>query len=529
MSVAPTKTLKEIIAEEYKKSAADPIHFMRRYGLIQHPQRGKVLFNLYPFQAKVLTEFQQHRFNIVLKSRQLGISTLCAAYALWCMTFKSDFNVLVIATKQDVAKNIVTKVKVMQEGLPSWLKVNEVEFNKLGVRLKNGSQIKAVSATSDAGRSDAISLLIIDEAAWIDGIEDIWTASQSTLSTGGKAIILSTPAGVGNFFHKTWQKAEYGGEWNPIKLKWDLHPERTIKWREEQDALLGPRLAAQESDCDFLTSGNSFISQDILKWYSETYVQEPTEKRGITSDYWVWEGPDYNKSYMVIADVARGDGKDFSACHVIEIEGLRQVAEYKGLIGTKEYGNMLVSIATEYNDALLIIENANIGWAVIQQAIDRTYRNLYYTYKDDAYQDPEVYYRKGYDLKDKSQMVPGFTTSSKTRPLVLSTLDMLMREKSPIIRSKRLIDELSVFIWNGQRPEAQHGYNDDLVMSWAIGLRVRDTAIKLRTQGIELSRAAVSNVSRQTGVYTNKTADQSKKFGWTQPTRDGDSDLKWLL
>jgi phage FluMu gp28-like protein len=115
------------------------------------------------------------------------------------MIFKEDFNILVIATKQDVAKNLVTKVRVMHDNLPSWLKGKTVEDNKLSLRFANGSQIKAVSAAGDAGRSEALSLLIIDEAAFIDKIDEIWASAQQTLATGGRAIVLSTPNGVGNF------------------------------------------------------------------------------------------------------------------------------------------------------------------------------------------------------------------------------------------------------------------------------------------------------------------------------------------
>ena len=143
--ITQKKSLKEIIADEYKKCAVDPIHFMKKYCMIQHPVRGKIPFHLFPFQEKTLTEFASNRFNIVLKSRQTGISTLCAGFALWKMLFNSDFNVLVIATKQDVAKNLVTKVRVMHELLPSWLKGGSLEDNKLSLRLHNGSQIKAIA------------------------------------------------------------------------------------------------------------------------------------------------------------------------------------------------------------------------------------------------------------------------------------------------------------------------------------------------------------------------------------------------
>jgi phage FluMu gp28-like protein len=202
------KSLKQIIGEEYIKCASDPIHFMKKYCMIQHPVKGKIPFHLFPFQEKTLTEFKNHRFNIVLKSRQTGISTLSAGYALWSMLFNTDFNVLVIATKQEVAKNLVTKVRVMYELLPSWLKGGALEDNKLSLKLQNGSQIKAIASSPDAGRSEALSLLIFDEAAFIDDIDEIWKAAQSTLSTGGACIALSTPNGVGNWFHQTWSDAE---------------------------------------------------------------------------------------------------------------------------------------------------------------------------------------------------------------------------------------------------------------------------------------------------------------------------------
>ena len=178
--------LKEVIKQEYVKSAQDPAYFMKKYCMIQHPIQGKIPFDLYDFQEKTISEFQNNRMNVILKARQLGISTLTAGYSLWLMTFHQDKNVLVIATKQEVAKNLVTKVRVMHANLPSWLKQPCVEDNKLNLRYRNGSQIKAVSSGPEAARSEALSLLILDEAAFIDRIDSIWTAAQSTLTTGGQ-------------------------------------------------------------------------------------------------------------------------------------------------------------------------------------------------------------------------------------------------------------------------------------------------------------------------------------------------------
>ena len=519
--------IKEVIKQQYVKCAQDPAYFMKKYCMIQHPIRGKIPFELYEFQDKTVKEFKEHRMNVILKARQLGISTLTAGYALWMMTFHQDKNVLVIATKQEVAKNLVTKVRVMHANLPSWLKQKCVEDNKLNLRYMNGSQIKAVSSGPEAARSEALSLLILDEAAFIDKIDDIWTAAQSTLTTGGSCIALSTPNGVGNWFHRTWVEAEDAtGMFNPIRLHWTVHPDREEDWRKEQDTLLGPASAAQECDCDFLTSGTGVIDAVILEELRKSYCIEPVEKRGIDSNMWVWEQPNYNKDYIVCADVGRGDSADYSAFHVIELESLTQVAEYKGRINTKDFGNMLVSVATEYNDALLIVENNNIGWATIQQVIDRDYPNLFYTSKDLQYVDVQHQVTNKH-YREERKMVAGFSTTSKTRPLIISKLEEFFREESVVVRSNRLIDELQTFVYINNRAEAMRGYNDDLVMSFAIGLWVRDTALRLRTQGVELTKKTLSKMMDNEGLYTNE--DINKNDSWEWETGKEKESLDWLL
>jgi hypothetical protein len=524
--MSDNKQLKEAIKREYAKCATDPVYFLGKYGIIQHPVRGKVNFNLYDFQEKSLESFMKHDYNIVLKARQLGLSTLTAGYALWMMTFQQDKNILVIATKQETAKNLVTKVRVMHANLPGWLKQPCVEDNKLSLRYKNGSQIKAVASSEESGRSEALSLLIIDEAAFIDKIDTIWGAAQQTLATGGRALVISTPNGVGNFFHKTWVGAENGtNDFNFIKLHWSVHPEREQEWRDEQDKLLGPSLAAQECDCDFITSGRGVIDGLLLENLKESSVREPMEKRGIDSNYWIWQPPNYTKNYVVSADVSRGDGTDYSAFHIIDVESLEQVAEYKGKISTQDFGNMLVNVASEYNNALLVVENNNIGWAAIQQVIDREYPNLFYTSKDLQYVDVQHQITNKYRVQERN-MVPGFSTTQKTRPLIVAKLEEMFREESVVVHSQRLIDELFVFIYNGNRAEAMTGYNDDLVMSFAIALWVRDTALRLRAEGIELSKRAIQGIGQNSGIYTSEV---QKNDSWEMDVKGEKEDLTWLI
>ncbi len=229
-------------------------------------------------------------------------------------------------------------------------------------------------------------MLIIDEAAFIHNIGEIWASAQQTLATGGGAIVLSTPYGTGNWFHQTWVRAEaQENDFLPIKLPWYVHPERDEAWRKKQDEYLGdPRLAAQECDCDFNTSGDVVFYPEQLEFIISTYVKDPLERRGVDHNLWVWESPDYTRNYMVVADVARGDGKDSSAFHVIDLESNTQVAEYKSQLSPKEFGYLLCGIATEYNEALLVVENNNIGWATLDAILERGYRNLYYSPKSEA-------------------------------------------------------------------------------------------------------------------------------------------------
>jgi len=522
------KNYKEIIKKEYLRCAADPIYFLKKYSFIQHPIKGKIPFALYDFQEKTLEQFSQNKLNVILKARQLGISTLTAGYSLWMMTFHQDKNVLVIATKQDTAKNLVTKVRVMHANLPSWLKQPCVEDNKLSLAYKNGSQIKAVSSGDDSGRSEALSLLILDEAAFIDKIDVIWAAASQTLSTGGQCIALSTPNGVGNWFHKTWVGAEDGlNDFNFTRLHWSLHPDRNQDWRDEQDRLLGPSLAAQECDCDFITSGQNVIDGVLLEEIKNSTVIEPVEKRAIDSNLWVWEPADYTKDYIVSADVSRGDSTDYSAFHVIELESCRQVAEYKGRISTRDYGNMLVNIAQEYNEALLVVENNNIGWAAIQQIIDRDYQNLFYTSKDLKWVDTKRQVTNKH-YREEKQMVPGFTMSMKTRPLVIAKLEEFFREKAVYVQSNRLIDELFVFIYNGQKAEAMRGYNDDLVISFAIGLWIRETALRLRAEGIDLARKTLSNINAHQGLYAPEE-NKNDSWVWNTGGKRPEESLEWLI
>lgn len=284
-------------------------------------------------------------------------------------------------------------------------------------------------------------------------------------------------------------------------------------------------------NCNFATSGNQVINMELLEFYKQTYIKDPIEKRGLNQDLWIWDYPDYTKNYMISADCARGDGADYSAFHVVDVDRLEQVAEFKGKLSPKDFGNLLVTTATEFNNALLVVENNSYGVAVLQQIIDRNYANTFYSSTDLSIVDVERTYSNRINSLDK-RAIPGFTTTQKNRVYIVSKIESIFREKLITIKSIRLYEELKVFIWNGSKAEAMSGMNDDLVMSLGIGLWVRDTAVRLKNEQMLCSKTAISRISKvSTPVITQReyssVPDHLKTMEFS--VNGQKESLKWLL
>ena len=346
-----------------------------------------------------------------------------------------------------------------------------------------------------------------------------------------------TPNGVGNWFHRMWVGADKKkNDFKTLSLKWDLHPERDEIWREEQTKQLGVKGSSQECDCNFLSSGANVIDLMTLKWYEENPLMVRDRKEARRGEaLWIFEEPQQGKSYIVTADVARGDGSDYSTAHIIELETLEQVAEFQDQLGMKEFGDILVALSTEYNDALLIVEYTGIGAAVLQQIIDREYKNTFYSSLDLQIVEVHRQLTSKYNAEEK-KLKPGFSTTLRTRPIIISKLEAYFREKEVIIHSIRLINELKTFIWDNGKAQAAENYNDDLVMAFSIGLWVRDTALRLRSEGILLTKSMldkihISAANDKVPIYTARS-HQSGRDQWQMKfgNRPGDTEsLLWLL
>jgi len=453
---------------EIIKCGKDPVYFMNTYLKIQHPIKGLIRFNTFSFQDDCVKDFNQHRFNIVLKSRQLGLSTLAAAYSVWQAIFYKEKNILIIATKLAVAQNFIRKVKTYIKSMPSWLLVPTITANnKQQVEFSNGSQIKAVPTSEDAGRSEALSLLIVDEAAFVRNFDELWMGLYPTLSTGGRAIILSTPNGVGGQYHEIYTKAERKeNKFNPIKLMWDVHPERDDEWFEKETKNMSQKQVAQELLCDFASSGDTFLSNDVLEKL-RMITAMPIEKSGPEYNVWYWEYPVEGVNYIISADVARGDSGDYSTFHVINTKDNSVAVEFRGKIPPDHFGSLIYDIARRFNNAQVCPENNAYGYSVLAKIADLGYKNIFFSSEKEKYR---YLYGEGNNIGKA-----GFNTNKDSREIILANFEESLRNGRIKTRSTRLQSELKTFIWNGKKVEAMKGYNDDLVMSLAIGCWLMDS------------------------------------------------------
>ena len=480
---------KEDLIKEVIKSGKDPVYFINNYVKISHPLRGLIPFKTYDFQTELLQDFNDYRFTVILKARQLGISTITAAYIAWLMLFHRDKNVLVIATKFGTAANLVKKVKSIHKYLPEWMRISNISIdNRTSFELTNGSQIKASSTSADAGRSEALSLLVVDEAAHVEGLDELWTGLYPTLSTGGRCIALSTPNGVGNWFHQICIDAEMEkNDFHLVQLPWHVHPDRDREWFVKETVNMSRRQIAQELECNFNMSGETVFHPEDLE-IIQSMLEDPKYRTGFDRNLWIWEENKPEITYMITADVDRGDGQDYSTFLVFKIETNELVAEYQGKATPDIFAKVLMDTGNEYGKCILVVENNNVGWAVLNKMEELGYPNVYYSRKS-THEHVESY------LAESSGVVPGFSTTMKTRPLIITKLEEFVRNKLIIIRSKRLFNEMKTFVWQNGKPQAMKKHNDDLIMACAIGCWIKDTMYATNQRTIEYQKVFLTSMT----------------------------------
>lgn len=331
-------------------------------------------------------------------------------------------------------------------------------------------------------------------------------------NTGGSAILISTPSGVGTLFHKLWVGARNGekedgspypgagtNNFYRIELPWTVHPERDMAWFEQQKAEIlpakGERGVAQELMCSFSAAGDNFLSGEVLEEL-EKNCKNPIYTWGPRGDVWIWSDVQSEHKYIISADVSRGDADDFSAFHVVDTTTDEVVAEFQGKIPPEELANLMMELGFRYNKALLCPELNSFGLLTANVLKKANYPNLYY----------EKIGRNmytNYTTQDVEGEIPGFTTSPKNRDEMLAKLEAVLRTKRLKIYSMRLINELKTFIWKNNRAQAMKGYNDDLIISLAIGNFLYEAS------GVSTWDSTAVSVALLNGISVNKQSMNS--------------------
>lgn len=474
-----TKRLTTTEFQELVQATKDPFFFSKFINVI-HPVRGKVPFILYDFQKAVLWEFLHHRFNIILKFRQAGVTELISMYCLWLAMYHPNKNIIIISINERVSKKVLRKIKYMYRNLPEHLRVDVVngKGDELGtaseLEFANGSMITSVPTTEEAARSEAVSLLVIDEAAIVRWADKIWASSFPTLSTGGAAIVNSTPYGVGNWYHKTWVNAfSNSNGFNAIRLRWQMHPERDIAWYEGMAKAMGPRRTAQEIDGDFLTSGNSVFDLRDIRAIEEE-LMDFKSVISMNEALWVHKPPVKDQRYWIGADVATGRSRDHSTFTIFDRYG-EEYACFKQKISVGKFSDLLMDMGKKYNFATIAPETNDIGLAVTTKIQESGYRNLYYS--------TQLLRKKG-ESRNKEVEVPGWLTTNKNRELIINGLEEDIRQGEIITRDPFFVNEAYTFIYDdSNRPVAMgkgkrgseedellsdEGFSDDAIMGKAI-------------------------------------------------------------
>jgi len=256
-------------------------------------------------------------------------------------------------------------------------------------------------------------------------------------------------------------------------------------------------------------------------------VRDPKHRTGFDRNYHIWEEFQTGSEYLLVADVARGDGKDYSVFHVVKLNTMEVVAEYQGKPNIDMFANLLNSSGNEYGQCMVVVENNNIGFSVLEKLIELEYPNVYHSIKSSHEYVDQI------TAEGTNSAVPGFTTSGKTRPLIVAKLEEFIRNKILTIYSPRMVSEIKTFVWNNGKPQAMRGYNDDLVMSLAIACWVRDTVITSSKRDIKYTTAmlesmVIANTSLNTTIPGMHGFKKDDMYDKVQQERINQEEFMWL-
>jgi len=459
-----------------------PKYFMDNFFYIQHPTKGKLLFQPFEFQERLVDSYHSYRFNINMLPRQTGKSTTAAGYLLWYAMFNPDVTVLIAAHKYAGAQEIMHRIRYAYEDCPDHIRCGVVSYNKGSMEFDNGSRIVSQTTTDNTGRGMSISLLYCDEFAFVNPTiaKEFWTAISPTLATGGKAIITSTPNSDEDQFALIWTEAtkrfdEHGNDtevgingFYAFTAHWSEHPDRDDQWAAEEKSRIGEERFRREHECEFLIFDETLINSVRL---AELEGLEPSKRMGQTRWY---KDCNPKMTYVVSMDPSLGTGGDYAAIQVFELPTFEQVAEWQhnttpiqGQVRiladiTKNIKEQCEELSGSLPQVYYSVENNAIGEAALVTINDYGEENIYGMFLSEPI-------RKGHVRKFRK----GFNTTHKTKMSACAKFKHLLETSKLKIKSKPLISELKAYVAHGTTFGAKTGEHDDLVSATLLNVRMQ--------------------------------------------------------
>jgi len=287
------------------------------------------------------------------------------------------------------------------------------------------------------------------------------------------------------------------------------------------------RQIAQELECNFNTSGETVIHPEDIAYILES-VCEPKYRTGFDRNFWIWESYLPECTYLLSADVARGDGKDYSVFHIFKLDTMEIVGEYQGKVTPDVFSKIIADAGKEYGDCLVVVENNTVGFAVLDKLKENNYPNVYHSIKSSHE------YVDQLQAEYNNSAVAGFTTSMKTRPMIVAKMEEFVRNKLVRVYSSRLLNEFKTFVWNNGRPQAMRSYNDDLIMAFAIGCWVKDTAFAESQRDAQYQKAILNSMKKSDSIMNTAIPGmrgyrQSSNEERAKTEVEKNKDFMWLL
>ena len=434
---------------EYAKCMKSPVYFVEKYAKIISLDKGLVPFELYPYQAKMFNKFQSNRFNVVLACRQSGKSISACGYLLWFALFQPEKTIAVLANKGATAREMLARITIMLENIPFFLQPGCKALNKSNIDFSNNSRIIAAATSGQSIRGLSVNLLYLDEFAFVERAAEFYTSTYPVISSGTdtKIIVTSTANGIGNTFHKIWEGAVQGvNEYSYFRVDWHDVPGRDEKWKEETINNTSQIQFDQEFGNTFFGTGDTLINAQTLL---DLRASHPVRKLE-GGDILIYKEPIKGHDYILVADVSKGRGQDYSSFSLIDISArpFEQVAVYRNnTISPLLFPNIIYKYANVYNKAYCIIESNDQGGVVCN--------GLYY---DLEYENVHV------ESAVKANAV-GIEITRKSKRLGCSALKDLLENSKLKVVDEQTILEISTFEAKGQTFQASVGNHDDLVMN----------------------------------------------------------------